>query len=686
MSTRATRSTSSHNSHSLASTQRQQPTGYEPSGSAEASSNENSDSEGDPTGSGGEEEKDRTGDESESSSIQGTNPQLTVVLESIAKLVQSNTQGTQAALESIGKLLQSNSQGSSHSVRGGYSPYADALSKAMIQLPTLKGVTPKDYNEWAESSLSILQSAGLKELVLMKPIDSLNKVIRSAGENPTAIENNKQQWVQAHGRVVGAIRTATSKAIGKELFVELNKAQTAVGIFDVLEPSLDLSQLELRFIADNAYLLWDRLKKKLHRYSQYHVAAMVNKLFQFKYEYGSDPTESRKLFFDAINELENAGVVMVPRILATIWFNAIPKELESLKQILGEKEEYTWQDTYESLVRNYEQRAGVLNSGAPIKESARMVRTADQDNDDETPNKRPKVQCSHCNKPNHSSDRCWTKHPELKPAQSNFNGRGRKFLRGRGALKNTTRGGSKKVYAALCITDEEGIADGLGLHDDENSECDSERESVNLSTESNNNSADKKKEPFFFIFDSAATTHITGNRRLLTAINKVPEIEMHTAIKGATTIIRERGEVVMNPKWTLRHVAYVNKASSNLLSEGRLTDAGFHIYKNKYKVIVRAPKEDNPEEAGEIALVGYRWNRLWVWCSDGKPPASHSTNTLINSRKRRIATASSSSSTSTSSSSSASSSAAKRPATAKAAMFVPGGMCESPTDGTTEGH
>ena len=93
--------------------------------------------------------------------------------------------------------------------------------------------------------------------------------------------------------------------------------------------------------------------------------------------------------------------------------------------------------------------------------------------------------------------------------------------------------------------------------------------------------------PIHFLFDSGATTHVTPVKHILNDINNSPIMTMSTAISGQRSIINKRGKVRLNDKWTLRDVAYVPQATSSLISEGRLCDAGYDIFKNKDFIHVR---------------------------------------------------------------------------------------------------
>lgn len=126
-----------------------------------------------------------------------------------------------------------------------------------------------------------------------------------------------------------------------------------------------------------------------------------------------------------------------------------------------------------------------------------------------------------------------------------------------------------------------------------------------------------------FIFDSGATTHVTPNKNLVYDIKAVPEVQMTSALSNAVSTIRKRGTVRLNDKWVLRDVAFTPRASSNLISEGRLADAGYTITKTKTEVLVL-------NEKGRVILRGRRWNRLWIYTINGHQsvPPNRPINTL----------------------------------------------------------
>lgn len=155
------------------------------------------------------------------------------------------------------------------------------------------------------------------------------------------------------------------------------------------------------------------------------------------------------------------------------------------------------------------------------------------------------------------------------------------------------------------------------------------------------------------IFDSAATTHMVNDKKLLENVKQVPEVAVTTAVQGAKGVIRERGELILNEKYALSDVAYMQNASANLISEGRLLDgeAGKQreIIKSAEYLILRNTTTK------EVILRGARCNRLWICSLGGKLKKTfpqRPRNTLLSQNKRRRQTSPNNRSSSSSSSAS----------------------------------
>ena len=72
------------------------------------------------------------------------------------------------------------------------------------------------------------------------------------------------------------------------------------------------------------------------------------------------------------------------------------------------------------------------------------------------------------------------------------------------------------------------------------------------------------------------------------------------------------------------------KRLSSLISEGRLCDAGYSIYKNKDFVHVR------DKDKVRVVLRGVRANKLWVFTIDGNAHSSRPVNTIIPTKSSSI--------------------------------------------------
>lgn len=212
-------------------------------------------------------------------------------------------------------------------------------------------------------------------------------------------------------------------------------------------------------------------------------------------------------------------------------------------------------------------------------------------------------------------------------------------------LQNIMARTNKSAYSSSSTTHftatfiESELAAAFAPEADGDTDNDKDEEQVNLAGD---------ESPILFIFDSGTTTHVTPHKHYLTNIQNVPEVNMTTAVRGQHPTIRQRGIVKLNDTWSLSDVAYLPNATSSLISEGRLCDAGFTITKSQEVLTV--------SKNGRIWLRGVRVNRLWVYCSRGAV-SRRPINTLrpTQSERKQPESAASSAASSTASSSSTSS-------------------------------
>ena len=495
--------------------------------------------------------------------------------------------------------------------------FGDGAGAALPKMPVLVGPTAAQYSDWVGKAVNYFQTQGLEELVLEPALESLGRAIRIDGGG-TTIAAIKAQWCRIHTRIIGAIKSATEGAIGTDLFDEIEMEQEEVGSVDPLKNEDDDFSWVDRFLARNANHVWVKLKEKQQRYTAHDLTNLIRKLLDLKLQAGSDPTVFRRQFTSAVKELKNAKISLPEEVLMSVWLQALPRELSTLKQALGARSDLKWMDIYEALVGDYSSRmfsrAAGSNNRQPAESASVANETQHRDHRDHQQKKRKfsvRKVCSFCKKGTHSEDKCWSKHPHLRPNHK---------TRTRRSQEDTDDG----VEHYMPFVD----AEILNQFNEQQSEVVSESALASPEQLPNDN-----VPSLHFIFDSAATSHVVNSTKALTNITDAPETAMTTALRGSGTVIRKRGEVRLNKKWKMRDVAYVPNGSANLLSEGRLCDAGYSIWKNKDCAIIRDADE-------KVVLKGIRWNRLWIYSTNGAELKPKPLRTIVEANGSRQANAS----------------------------------------------
>jgi hypothetical protein len=376
-----------------------------------------------------------------------------------------------------------------------------------------------------------------------------------------------------------------------------------------------MEDLDLYFKSDNSNYLWNKIKVKLERFTTSDLTKIVDKYMSLKYSTRTNPIEFKNQFDGIVRELELAGVNLPDRLHLAIWFKAISPELDALKQALNANANIKWEDVHEALVSQYSNKKIIPSERKDEKAQAvfdqrkknikfkRDQPKFNKDNDlDRTKGKYTgKQHCEYCEKDYHTINNCLA-YKRDQEAAARLN-------------KSKSHNSDSELddpYAAVFIEDElattlkPDLADAFNFQDEE--------ELVVAGIESSN--------PVHFLFDSAATTHVTPNKQIINNLDSAPSVTMSTALNGQRSIINKRGTVRLNDKWTLLDVAYVPQASTSLISEGRLCDAGYGVYKNKDFVHVR-------DKNDKVVLRGVRANRLWVFTVNGNVPTGRPLNTII---------------------------------------------------------
>jgi Pol polyprotein/LTR polyprotein gag-polypeptide-like protein len=481
-----------------------------------------------------------------------------------------------------------------------------SIPSTLPAMPKLMGSTAHQYSEWKLKATGYLEANGLFEIATLKPSESLDLAsVIDDDVRPQSLM--RAQWARLNSKVYGAIRAAVEPILGTSFFEDIKSDPDSLSVTEIYKSASD-SELNVKFKSGCAYYLWERIKSKLEQFTPHDLSRLVDKYMSLKYSPRQNPAEYRAQFDSAVRELNLAGITLPDKLHLAVWYRAIPSELESLRQALGANPKLKWTDIYEALVNQYSSKKATrhteksderANAYIDKKEELKKKDSLRIKRDQAKPikgkiNDLAKKKCDYCHLENHTIKNCFS-YQKSQAAVS-------RFAKPKG---NNSDSEADDAFAAPFIEDE--LANTFSQYEDEE-----------LAASAVNNSI-----PTYFVFDSAATSHVTPNKEIVENVTNVPPIPMSTALVGQRSIINKRGTVRLNDKWTLRDVALVPLATLNLLSEGKLCDAGYHIYKNKDFVHVR--DKDNKR----VILRGVRANKLWIFTTDDIIPAPRPTNTII---------------------------------------------------------
>jgi hypothetical protein len=531
----------------------------------------------------------------------------------------SSTDGMKGKLEATSEAVPlplSSSSSSSQPIfyktsSSGHGLFGDSsVPSTLPSMPKLAGHTPADYSNWKVKAESYFITNGLSEIVTMSPVESLT-LATQIDSHAHATISLRAIWNRLHLKAFGAIKTAVEPILGESFFTLIGVEQEKQGSFSVYNCPED--QLSSRFMYGNAHYLWLLIKNHLQHYTAHDITTLIRKYMNLKYNINEDPVEFRRIFDDTVRELNLAGVVMPEQCHMAVWYGAIPSEYESLRLALGANLKLKWQDIYEALVNQYsasKQKRPTRSSTGDDKILAAVDHNQSQfnkQNKDRINRRLNKYHCDYCNRDGHTSDRCYKLTADKQNSGDfKFNG------------SNKTDSDSEKDDDHTAPFIEDSILAQFSCSNGINSDTD-ELAAPSVTHDNNN------PRTVHFIFDSAATTHVTPVKHIVEEMRSTPETSMSTAIVGRRSFIDKRGKVRLNDKWTLSDVAYLPNATASLISEGRLADAGYSIYKNKEFIVVRDAND-------RVVLRGPRVNRLWVFTINGTPPRPKSSNTIIPSK------------------------------------------------------
>ena len=295
-----------------------------------------------------------------------------------------------------------------------------------IKLPLLNGPRTMDYVKWSRSAVDKLKSLGIHRFVLNDEVTSLDDAFADDDDHHPAPAVLRMYMI-IHSRIAAALKISTVGVLGSVFFEELEENEDddkprLIRDYNVDAPPID----------ENAYLMWEQIKTKLNRRTAGDIQLLYNRIQTLSYTMGEDPLKLRKSFEELRHELYTLGFDGITDAVAKVmWLNYIPKELESIKQTIECKTDYTMDDIYNALYANYV-RYNIAIKSRPSKDysnshhdgrdkKSHHEKKPDQQINSMTEDKRkpsssgnfkakggtPQYYCNHCKKSGHTDDKCW---------------------------------------------------------------------------------------------------------------------------------------------------------------------------------------------------------------------------------------------------------------------------------------
>jgi hypothetical protein len=479
--------------------------------------------------------------------------------------------------------------------------YGENYRQTLGSFPTLKLNNKMEYVTWVSQVHLTLSGLGLGKLVTSALEESFNQAVRMESGR-RSISEIFTAWKRVHSKACVSLQQSIQSVFGMNLLNSIRSKQMEIGDTQIQVGECNTSGYyklinEETFVYENAFYFWKLIESSI-TFSMYEAGNLLIKFVTQKYVYRSDPVKF-KANFELMRDLLSTIMLIPDTMLKMIWFTAIPPECESLRQGLSARgDNLTWVDIYEGILENYHQNNKQPKTSTN-RELGLLTTTSTRHykgkNSSYRNGTRSTEKCKHCERIGHNDKVCWVAHPELKPSKLAQN-----------SSKRSRSTSEPEEFQAPAIEIDPVIM-GMG-------ELGLDGEIIMKVRE--------RPSQTFFIFDSAATSHMVNELSLLSDTRTVPSVIVSSAIRGHTTSITTRGTLMLNEQWKLTEVAYVKNGSANLISEGRLCDAGFTVTKDKESIRILT-------STGKVVLQGYRYNRLWVFGINGARPTPLAINTLL---------------------------------------------------------
>ena len=518
-----------------------------------------------------------------------------------------------------------------------------------IKLPMLTGQRTIDYIKWSKEVLSKLKALGISCFITSDETQCMKLAIEDDDGYHTK-EAVKRMVLIVHSRVAASIRVASAPILGSSFFEELEDLHRVE-----MEKHKSGQRDEAPFIDGNAYVLWNRIKKKLNRRTDADTQFLYNKIQNLKYQYGKDPIDLKRRFDELKRELLTLGFDgITEKMSKMLWLNYIPKELEAIKQSMECRSSYDTDDIYNALYANYvrslaenrgkfakknqrEQQANEVSETKKhhkLKEKDKWSKANHQTKAKGDSNSKDSY-CTFCKRNGHKNDTCWklelqtlrkqvanmkTNQPEeLSYIESEPAGSQDSDEVEEGAYVLTelfTQGTLYDEYTIYPFGDKVTLRkkpdeDPYTTEEIESMVIDSEETHETICTltedevDSNNDTEPEEASAAYgelvnrevWLLDSGAQRNITPFKEVLNEVKKLKQPITMVAANGARMQAKYSGQLRLTQKRIVSEVLWLPQARRNLLSESRILEKRTPIYKDSdFCYFLRKPIRFRPED------------------------------------------------------------------------------------------
>ena len=294
--------------------------------------------------------------------------------------------------------------------------------------------------------------------------------------------------------------------------------------------------------------MWDELKRIHQGTSAARLGQLLREIINvmsLKSRKVDDKAQSLLQLNEDIR-IQDAESAFNSKVLAVFLLSSMSAEYQVIVDIIYTKGEISWTDTVSTLKRKELEIKDILDieSESSVKEEALAATT-----------RRNSGTCDHCHKTGHKWRSCWAYHKTDE---------GKAFLKEHPGWtpgsKSSNEKPQEKANLAQYINSEYALAARIGTKGDRNG---------------------------LWYADSAATSHMTGQRDLFETIRPM-HVLIRVANGGSMTAEGEgtvklylQGEGRETSTVSLSHVLFVPECEENLLSLGKLGDAGVDVLISK---------------------------------------------------------------------------------------------------------